>query len=397
FSSTYKLATYPTLTWNLVGGNAPGGGRQAHTANLLSDGRMVILGGKCQSDLCPFSEVLVFNTNSSLWSVLNASLAGDAPLPRISHISVTTNDDKIIIHGGEPIETSDLAVLDMRAVNLTWSMPMTTGLAPSPRFAHSAVMVGTIAFIMFGQINNTVDNKIYALDTDKWTWLQTYNPSHLEYTNTGNVPSNSTPSLSPTTLTTGSPTEELPIELPYMAIAMYIAVSICVIGISAAAIAGVLICKRRRADPKGPTPPNLVGPNVLRPYDPYNNLNHMQPLLGGVNIQKPYDPNNNPGPMKPYLVNPNLEKPNDPNDNPSSMQPYLADPNAQKPNDPSDHPSPMQPNLVDRNVRKPYEPSYCRHAPPVGNVAQLPTFATAALLILPDYWEEKEKTEATDQ
>ncbi|RUS29457.1 hypothetical protein BC938DRAFT_480643, partial [Jimgerdemannia flammicorona] len=117
-----------------------------------------------------------------------------SPLP--SH--TTAHDDKIIIQGGDlgrlvgVSGIADIGELDMKASNLSWYVPSTTGTAPSQRVAHSAVMVGTIAFILFGQINNnTVDNNIYALDTNTWTWLQTYYPSHLEYSNTGNIYQNS--------------------------------------------------------------------------------------------------------------------------------------------------------------------------------------------------------------
>ncbi|RUS25247.1 hypothetical protein BC938DRAFT_472433 [Jimgerdemannia flammicorona] len=103
-------------------------------------------------------------------------------------------DDRIIIQGGDlgPLVgvsgVADIGVLDMKASNLSWYIPSTTGPAASPRVAHSAVIVGTIAFILFGQTDNTtVDNNIYALDTNTWTWLSTYNPSHLEYTDTGNI------------------------------------------------------------------------------------------------------------------------------------------------------------------------------------------------------------------
>ncbi|RUS29536.1 hypothetical protein BC938DRAFT_480542, partial [Jimgerdemannia flammicorona] len=109
-------------------------------------------------------------------------------------VHIIAHDDKIIIQGGDlgsvvgVSGVGDIAMLDMKVSNMSWYVPTATGPTPSQRFAHSAVMVGTVAFILFGQLNNnTLDNNIYALDTATWTWLQTYNPSHLEYTKTGNI------------------------------------------------------------------------------------------------------------------------------------------------------------------------------------------------------------------
>ncbi|RUP49628.1 hypothetical protein BC936DRAFT_141983 [Jimgerdemannia flammicorona] len=428
-NSSYKLATYPTLTWSLVGGSAPGGGRQAHSANLLSDGRMVILGGACQTGMCPFSDVLVFDTNSGLWTLLTASLVGTAPLPRISHISVTTHDNKIIIHGGElasGLGTGDIAVLDMKAANLAWSVPATTGTAPTLRFAHSAAMVGTIAFIMFGQSGTTIDNKIYALDTDTWTWLQTYNPSHLEYTNTGNVLSNpsvtgspATPITgSPTGLSTGSPGVSSTEPSPPMPIAMYIGIGFGAVCVAAAVIAGFLFYRRRKRDykdpyvdqnpvvpdvhnsyhytdhpgqiqpnPVVPDQPHLVLPDVHNPY-PHND---QQPHQVVPDVHNPYPHNDHPNPMQQNLVGPNGHKYYDPNDYPRPVQPRPVSPEVQKPNDLNVGPKiqkPNDPNVgpivhkpndpnVGPIVHKPNVPSFSPHAHSAGNFVEPATSAIA--------------------
>ncbi|RUS14434.1 hypothetical protein BC937DRAFT_93840 [Endogone sp. FLAS-F59071] len=212
YNITWRLETQPTLAWSLVGGYAPDGGRQAHTANLLSTGKMVILGGQnLLGQLFPMSDILLFDTNSGNWSNMTAQLQGTAPIPRLSHVSVTTHDDKILIHGGDTGNVTtlgDIALLDMNAANLEWYVPPTSGTPPSPRTAHTAVMVGTRAFILFGQTSNTtLDNNIYALDTTTWTWMTTYTPDHLEYTTTWLYSANSTTSSS----TTGSGTSGLTI------------------------------------------------------------------------------------------------------------------------------------------------------------------------------------------
>ncbi|KAJ2955032.1 hypothetical protein NQZ79_g8896 [Umbelopsis isabellina] len=174
-------------TWSQIGGGAPGGGRQSHGVAMLSDGRMVILGGADHlGNAFPLSSILIFHTNTQQYTV------------------------RIIIHGGDGGNgnyLADLAVLDMKQANLSWTVPVTSGKAPPGRLSHIGLMVGTQMFIMYGQTSaNSVDNGVYVIDTSSWAWQTTYTPQNLEYTNTGilspsgaNITSNGTadPSSNP--------------------------------------------------------------------------------------------------------------------------------------------------------------------------------------------------------
>lgn len=179
----------------------------------------------------------------------------------------------------------------MKAANLAWYVPPTSGTPPSPRTAHSAVMVGTRAFILFGKYlrlhdfvglvkpgdmpstfssykigilflgqtsNTTVDNNIYALDTTTWTWMTTYTPDHLEYTATwlyGPNSSTSTPTTTTSYTTTG------------LTIAETIGLTIGIVAFFA--IVGMVIfiiyrcCRSDR-----PTPTRVPMESTLQPYDP---------------------------------------------------------------------------------------------------------------------------------
>lgn len=120
-------------------------------------------------------------------------------------------DNKIIIHGGTGQNNAflgDLAVLDMNQTTLAWTVPNTSGTAPSPRNAHTAVMVGTQMFIMYGQTSpSALDNGVYALDSTSWAWQTTYTPSNLQYTNTGVLAPPPPGSNQPSTQNSGSGTE----------------------------------------------------------------------------------------------------------------------------------------------------------------------------------------------
>jgi hypothetical protein len=152
------------------------------------------------------------------------------------HVFFTlAHDDKVIVHGGDGGNgkfLADIAVLDMKQTNLAWTVPTTTGTAPSGRLAHTgktvyfsksrfvwktihllipkplpriAIMVGTQMFIMYGQTGaSNLDNGVYALDTTAWAWQTTYTPNNLNYTNTGILPAPAPGSDQPSTQNSGN-------------------------------------------------------------------------------------------------------------------------------------------------------------------------------------------------
>ncbi|KAJ2957154.1 hypothetical protein NQZ79_g7088 [Umbelopsis isabellina] len=210
FNTTWRLQS--GSSWSEIGGVAPGGGRQAHAVVMLTDGRMVILGGADSSgNAIPFTQILIFDTTAGTYSTKNATLSGSNPVPRLAHVAVSTYDNKIIIHGGTGQNNAflgDLAVLDMNQTTLAWTVPTTSGTAPSPRTAHTAVMVGTQMFIMYGQTGaSSLDNGVYVLDSTSWAWQTTYTPNNLQYTNTGLLPPPPPGSNEPSTQNSGSGTD----------------------------------------------------------------------------------------------------------------------------------------------------------------------------------------------
>jgi hypothetical protein len=69
FNTTWRLQF--GNSWSEVGGAAPGGGRQSHAVAMLSDGRMVILGGSDGAgNAIPLTEVLVFDTNAGTYTLM---------------------------------------------------------------------------------------------------------------------------------------------------------------------------------------------------------------------------------------------------------------------------------------------------------------------------------------
>ncbi|RUP48281.1 hypothetical protein BC936DRAFT_144756 [Jimgerdemannia flammicorona] len=114
-----------------------------------------------------------------------------------SHSTLATDGYSLIIHagsspapvngvipsilptsGGSELTLGDVWVLDTNTY--IWSSPKLTGFAPSNRFGHTAVQVGTQMIVMGGSIgqNYTADlsSDTAVLNTSQWTWLTTYTP-----------------------------------------------------------------------------------------------------------------------------------------------------------------------------------------------------------------------------
>ncbi|CAB5112211.1 galactose oxidase [Rhizophagus irregularis] len=187
FQDLFKLDTKNNL-WSLqaTDPNTPSG-RFHHTATILSDGKMYVIGGYSKDELVDMSQIYVYDTINAKWDVQTAG--GKLPTARRAHVAVGTHDGKVIIHGGVNINYNvlygDVAVLDTTQSQFVWSLKETKGAVPPARYSHTATMVGTNMLIAFGYLANDVsDNNIYVLDTTTFTWKENYTPNNLDYTNT---------------------------------------------------------------------------------------------------------------------------------------------------------------------------------------------------------------------
>ncbi|RIA92637.1 hypothetical protein C1645_764600 [Glomus cerebriforme] len=187
FQDLFKLDTRNNL-WNIqnIDPNTPSG-RFHHTATILPDGKMYVIGGYSNEGLVDISQIYVYDTINAKWNVQTA--VGTLPLARRDHAAAGTHDGKVVIHGGVNVDYTvlydDVAVLDTTQSQYTWSIKGAGGNIPPKRYSHTATMVGTNMIITFGYLANDVsDNNIYVLDTTTFTWKENYIPNNLEYTDT---------------------------------------------------------------------------------------------------------------------------------------------------------------------------------------------------------------------
>jgi hypothetical protein len=182
FNELYKLTIGDTISWELSAAQNPAG-RWGHSATLLSDGKMYIIGGSTDgNNLALMTEIPIYDTIREIW-ITQTAIGDTIPEQRRGHRAVGTTDNRIIIYGGTTagLETSfdDIAVLKVEDDALTWEIHTITGDKPPGRFDHSMTLVGSKAIITYGNGDGFSDTgtKLFVFDTDTYTWEQTYNPS----------------------------------------------------------------------------------------------------------------------------------------------------------------------------------------------------------------------------
>ncbi|RUS20679.1 hypothetical protein BC937DRAFT_94635 [Endogone sp. FLAS-F59071] len=149
-----------------------------HTAHVLANGTMVVVGGRTNDGLmADLGKLWVFDTKAQTWETQTVS--GQIPMSRAHHTSVMTEDGHIIIFGGASNWNAteflnDVAVLDTSSWQ--WWIPTVSGTPPSVRWGHNADYLLGQMIVAFG-VNpvSGQDNNIYILDTTSWAWTTSLN------------------------------------------------------------------------------------------------------------------------------------------------------------------------------------------------------------------------------
>ncbi|KAI8147028.1 hypothetical protein BJV82DRAFT_552909 [Fennellomyces sp. T-0311] len=169
--------------------------RVDHTATLIPDGKIIIIGGLVYSrnvtdpsgqySLNPvsMSSLLKFDAAGSQW--LNVTATGNIPAPRGGHSAVLSSDgSSIIVFGGGTIDDegefktlNDIFVLEL--ATMRWSAPSISGELPLPRKYHYARLVDESTMLVgFGLGSDEQGlNGINLLSTSTWSWISEYQPN----------------------------------------------------------------------------------------------------------------------------------------------------------------------------------------------------------------------------
>ncbi|CAB4383701.1 unnamed protein product [Rhizophagus irregularis] len=159
------------------------------TAILLLDGRIAYIGDRTKNDLVNFRNIHIYDTNDGTWinMVNNFSASGIEPSPRYSHTAVLTQDGLIIIYGGmnnnSPVPDK-ISVLDTKVDPFIWSIP-NIDPAPSsaPSSGHTATLVGNYMIIAFGYTTYNIDpsDQIHMIDVSEennYKWVKSFTPNN---------------------------------------------------------------------------------------------------------------------------------------------------------------------------------------------------------------------------
>ncbi|KAI7851843.1 hypothetical protein BDC45DRAFT_204512 [Circinella umbellata] len=181
------------------------GNYYGHTMSMLSDGRIVMLGGKLcnqHNKLINFTSTLIYDTQNSQW--LKQILDGPIPAPRIYHSAITTNQDKIIICGGQngeppPFHTyisanNQLGEMAALLDTTTWkwkSIEPSINSQPLPQSKATAFIVNETKIVYgLGETYQTLQDGLYILDSETLNWEPDKNASsqiHNESTAPGTI------------------------------------------------------------------------------------------------------------------------------------------------------------------------------------------------------------------
>ncbi|GAM22383.1 hypothetical protein SAMD00019534_055580 [Acytostelium subglobosum LB1] len=167
--------------------------RGGHSANVI--GSFIYVFGGCtyiaNIDSTTFTyhnSMLMYDLEKNQWTVKERG--SNVPMPRYAHTATDIGNNRLLIFGGFDGHRyyDDVNIYD--TVHNTWSQPQTHGNAPSPRYAHSATMVGKHLYVFGGLGENAFYNDMYCLDvaTLTWTHVQTVcDPPHARTFHTANL------------------------------------------------------------------------------------------------------------------------------------------------------------------------------------------------------------------
>uniref|UniRef100_A0A804RDW5 Galactose oxidase/kelch repeat superfamily protein n=1 Tax=Zea mays TaxID=4577 RepID=A0A804RDW5_MAIZE len=144
---------------------------------LVPWGNSVILVGGKTEPASDHLSVWTFNTETELWSLIEAK--GDIPAARSGH-TVIRAGATLILFGGEDTKGKkrhDLHMFDLKSS--TWLPLNYKGTGPSPRSNHIATLYDDRVLLIFGGHSKSKTlNDLYSLDFDTMVWsrVKTHGP-----------------------------------------------------------------------------------------------------------------------------------------------------------------------------------------------------------------------------
>jgi hypothetical protein len=138
--------------------------RVGHTATLLSDGRVLVLGGVGSDGGTPVTEAEFFDPTSGTWSS-----AGIVLTPRLGHTSTLLEDGRVLVVGEDNLYEPYAELFDPQTGK--W---LQAGSPAGPRFRHTATLLSDGRVLVAGGVlkadgEPTGSVEIFDPATDTWS------------------------------------------------------------------------------------------------------------------------------------------------------------------------------------------------------------------------------------
>lgn len=159
-----------TMRWNILKTSGQGQGpgpRDSHSAVLVGH-KMIVFGGTngCKK----VNDLHILDLLSREWT--HPQCHGTPPCARESHTANVVSDHKLVIFGGtgegEANYLNDFHILDLN--NMEWSSPDVKGTVPAPRDSHSSVAVGNRLYVFGGDSGDRYQGDVCVLDINTLVW-----------------------------------------------------------------------------------------------------------------------------------------------------------------------------------------------------------------------------------
>lgn len=145
-----------------------------HHSAIVYNNLMIIFGGSDNLTNLKQNATLVLNLDTYKWSKIKPS--GFIPSRRCAHSAVLTDDDRMIVFGGQESGSLCNDTFELYLKTWKWKMIFTNGDLPTPRCCHSAIYKNSKMYIFGGDqhvVFHTLCNDLYELNDCKWTRIET--------------------------------------------------------------------------------------------------------------------------------------------------------------------------------------------------------------------------------
>uniref|UniRef100_A0A7S4NJX9 Uncharacterized protein n=2 Tax=Guillardia theta TaxID=55529 RepID=A0A7S4NJX9_GUITH len=163
------------MRWSILfqSGDVRPSPRHGHTMTQTSQEEVAILFGGAGAGF--FNDLFLFDCRTGRWSL--PPQHGAPPAPRAFHSTCALDrNNRMFIFGGQNGSANFNDMYDFDMETMTWTFVQTTGILPSPRWGHSAVVQGMDTMIVFGGAGDQFFNDVFLYNLFGSSWKFAHGP-----------------------------------------------------------------------------------------------------------------------------------------------------------------------------------------------------------------------------